>query len=395
MVDSEQSPSIDEYSTPIVGSSGSDIRRQWPVDEWVADVAASGLPSSRRLDSLVVHRFAWTEFLAACEENRVLGLLAEALRAGACHLPDYQRESVESRCGWWLAHDLVVERQLLRVAGVLQGAGVEFRVLKGVALANSVYRDPSLRLFGDIDLAVDSDHFVRAAEAIAAALSAVRELPELRPGFDQRFGREILLRSDGTEVDLHRTLVDGPFGLWIPLDDLFAEKRTFLLGGQQLPRLGDPARFVHACMAAVLGDWPPRRIAQRDIAELLLGGERAGTLEAAPVQELAARWRATAVVALAIRMTVADLGLETDHPLIDWAQGHRPGPGDRLLLASYRGRARGYTSQALSVFALPSWRDRFDYVRAILRPSREYLDARGFRRGDRLRRAVGLRAVQR
>ena len=395
MVDSEQSPSIDEYSNPIVGSSGSDIRRQWPVDEWVADVASFGLPSSRRLDSLVVHRFAWTEFLAGCEENRVLGLLAEALRAGSCHLPDYQRESVESRCGWWLAHDLVVERQLLCVADVLRTAGIEFRVLKGVALANSVYRDPSLRLFGDIDLVVQSDHFLRAAEAITVALGAVRELPELRPGFDQRFGREILLRSDGIEVDLHRTLVDGPFGLWIPLDELFAEKRTFLLGGKELPRLGDPARFVHACMAAVLGDWPPRRIAQRDIAELLLGGERAGTLEAAPVQELALRWKATAVVALAIRTTVTDLGLETGHPLIDWAQGHRPSAGDRLLLASYRGRARGYTSQAFSVVALPSWRDRFDYVRAILRPSKAYLEARGFRRGDRLRKAVGLGAPQR
>lgn len=325
----------------------------------------------------------------------MLGLLAEALRAGSCHLPDYQRESVESRCGWWLAHDLVVERQLLCVADVLQDAGIEFRVLKGVALANSVYRDPAMRLFGDIDLVVEPDHFLRAAEAITVALGAVRELPELRPGFDQRFGREILLRSDGLEVDLHRTLVDGPFGLWIPLDDLFAESRTFLLGGRELPRLGDPAQFVHACMAAVLGDWPPRRIAQRDIAELLVGGERAGTLEAALVQELALRWRATAVVALAIRTTAADLGLETSHPLIAWAQGHRPGPGDRLLLASYRGRARGYTSQALSVFALPSWRDRFDYVRAILRPSRAYLEARGFRRGDRFRKAIGLGAPRR
>ena len=388
---SERSPSIAGYSTPLVGSSGSDIRRQWPVDDWVADVAAFGLASSRRLDGLVVHRFAWTEFLAGCEENRVLGLLADAVRTGACRLPDYQRESVESRCGWWLAHDLVVERQLLRVAGVLDGAGIEFRVLKGVALANSIYAEPSLRLFGDIDLVVDPDHFVRAAAVIAEALSGTRELPELRPGFDQRFGREILLRCDGLEVDLHRTLVDGPFGLWVRLDDLFAEKRTFLLGGRALPRLGDAARFVHACMAAVLGDWPPRRIAQRDIAELLVGGERAGALGAAPVQELAARWRATAVVALAIRTTVADLGLETGHPLITWAQGYRSSVGDRLLLASYRGRARGYTSQALSVVALPGWGDRADFLRAITRPSRAYLDARGFRGGDRLRRAIGLR----
>ena len=103
----------------------------------------------------------------------------------------------------------------------------------------------------------------------------------------------------------------------------------------------------------------------------------------------ARRWRAEPAVALAVRRASDDLGLGSDHPLIVWARSYRPDPLERLVLASYRGRARGYTSQALSVLAISGWRNRWDYARAVVRPSRDYLEARGFRRGDRVRRALG------
>ncbi len=372
-------------------TSRSAIRRRWPVDAWVADVASAGLATRRQLTGLSIHKFAWTEFLSRCEDHRVLGLLAGAVRDGAVTVEEYQAEALNSTLRTWLLHDLTVERTLLQVADILDAADIPFRVLKGVALAHTVYADPSLRVFGDIDLLIEETDFSRAAAALVDALPASRELPELRAGFDDRFGREILLRTPGVEVDLHRTLVDGPFGLSIPAADLMAEPQSFFIGGRTLQRVSDPVRFVHACYSSVLGDWPPRRIAQRDVAELLVGGDRAGVLAAEPVLELAARWHAAPVVALAIRRTVDDLGLLVRHPLIDWARDYRTSLRDRMFIAAYRGRARGYTSQALSVFALPSWRDRRDFLAAILRPSREYVEARGFRRGDRLRKAVGMR----
>ena len=375
--------------------SEADTQGRWPIKLWVADVAAFGLPSGRSLSGLTVHKYAWTEFVSACEEHRVLGLLAEALRTGAVSLEDYQREAVVETVRTWLTHDLWVERELLRVADVLTNAGIPFRVLKGVALANTVYADPSLRLFGDIDVLVAADHFVEASELLVQSLAAARELPELRPGFDRRFGREILLRSGATEIDVHRTLVDGPYGLTSPLADLVDDPIEFPLGDRVLPGLGRTDRFLHACYSVVLGDWPPRLMAQRDVAELLIGGPRPGNLSSDAVIDRAARWKAQAVVALAVLRTVEDLDLRIDHPLVDWARTFRPGALDRLMLAAYRGRARGYTSQALSLVVLPGARDRLDYLRAVVRPSREYLDARGFRRGDRVRKALGLTVSRR
>jgi hypothetical protein len=285
----------------------------------------------------------------------------------------------------------VVEQTLVRALDVLRSAGIDALVLKGVALANTVYADPSLRVFGDVDLLVRPTDFASAAALLVATLGASRELPELRPGFDDRFGREILLRVGPVELDLHRTLVDGPFGLTIPLDDLAANPETFEIGGIVAQRLGNTQRFLHSCLAAVLGDWPPRLAALRDIAELLLGGERVGPLDPDAVVTMARRWRVASAVALAIRTTADQLGPGIEHPLLSWARAHRTGLRDRLFLAAYRGRARGYTSQALSVFVLHGWRNRWDYLRAIVRPSQEYLESRGFRSGDRLRKALGWR----
>ncbi|MBA3621797.1 MAG: hypothetical protein H0W51_05695 [Euzebyales bacterium] len=53
-----------------------------------------------------------------------------------------------------------------------------------------------------------------------------RSWPQLRPGFDRRFGKGAPLRRDeGWELDLHRTFVMGPFGLTVDLDGLFASSR--------------------------------------------------------------------------------------------------------------------------------------------------------------------------
>jgi hypothetical protein len=101
-----------------------------------------------------------------------------------------------------------------------------------VALANTVYADPALRVFADVDLLVPSADFGHAARILESALGADRALPEIRPGFDARFGREAMLRSDnGLALDIHRTFVDGGFGLTVDLDDLFVSLRSFPLGG--------------------------------------------------------------------------------------------------------------------------------------------------------------------
>ena len=55
-----------------------------------------------------------------------------------------------------------------------------------------------------------------------------RRYPEPRIGFDARFAKSVTMWSAaGHEIDLHRTLVLGPFGLRVQLDDLWSNRDTF------------------------------------------------------------------------------------------------------------------------------------------------------------------------
>ena len=78
---------------------------------------------------------------------------------------------------------LRLERAALDVDQRLADRGIRAVVLKGVALANTVYRDPEIRSFADVDVLVEPGRFTAAIDALVSG-GARRELPEVRPGFD-------------------------------------------------------------------------------------------------------------------------------------------------------------------------------------------------------------------
>src|SRR5262249_43249749 len=141
-------------------------------------------------------------------------------------------------------------------------------------------------------LLVRTQDWRRACEALDRHGFA-RRLPEPRPGFDERFGKAAShAAEDGTVVDLHRTLVVGPFGLWMNAEELFDRSTPFALGGVVLLRLDDTSQLIHACLHATLGCWPPLLMPLRDVVQVA----GAGTVDWAAVEDIAGRWRVAVVV---------------------------------------------------------------------------------------------------
>jgi hypothetical protein len=313
----------------------------------------------------------------------VLGLLTAAVRAGTVDLPDETFTALEQLELGWLGHDLRLERLVLRARTRLHAEGIASRVLKGVALAHSVYREPSMRVFGDVDLLVPSDRVLDAVDVLEDELATTRVQPELRPGFDERFGKEVLLKPDGLELDVHRVFVEGALGLTIDTADLFAPPYRFGLGGEELEALPMPQRLLHACYAAALGDWPPRLISLRDVAQLVVS-ERPNLVD---VLLMARRWQCEAVVARAVSTAWDRLALTDRAPIVDWAERYEPSRRDRLLLAAHEGPARAFTRHLAALVVLPGVRDRVAYATAIALPAPEYLRARGMTVGSHVGRA--------
>jgi hypothetical protein len=335
-----------------------------------AAIAAYGLPTEHTLDA-VTDDFA--ALVQECEHERLTGLLGRAVRAGDVDVTVDERDQLEHVFRGWLTHALRVERLLLDTTRVLDRAGIESRVLKGVALSHTAYPDPADRVFGDVDLLVPGHRLHESAAVLADHFEVVRVQPELRRGFDDRFGKEVMLRVGAVELDVHRTFVEGAFGMTVGLDDLFAPPYRFPIAGCDLDALPQPQRLLHACYAAAFGDWPPRLMSLRDVAQLVLR-ERPQVLD---VLMMARAWRAEAVVARALTTAWTTLAITMQPPVVEWAFRYEPTRLDRLLLGAHEGPARAFTRHAAALVVLPSARDRLDYLHAIAMPQREYLQARG------------------
>lgn len=329
---------------------------------------------------------SWDALWADALDERVEALVGVA--TAALPVEDPRRTAALAAWTTRMQSCVQLERVLLETVAELDAIGAEFRVLKGTAVAHLDYPDPSWRGFGDVDLLVRADDYDRIVERLGATTGTRRRSAEARPGFDRRYGKGVcLIRPDGAQIDLHRTLATGPFGMTIAPGDLFGPAERFTVGGVELPALGRELRFLHAALHAVLGDSPPRVGALRDVAQI---GARPD-LDPDTVLATAERWRVRGVVALAVTEAGRRFGA-TPGRLTEWAARYRPSRFEARSLAAYVGPDRSYARQmAAAVRALPGIRARADYVWTMLAPDAGYVGARDGSYGARLRRAVASR----
>jgi hypothetical protein len=313
----------------------------------------------------------WPLVLSGTNLQRLTGLALAAYESGDLELADPQAEELLRHHRAAMVGALMIERLLLELSAELASAGVRAVVLKGPAVAHAVYPDPSMRPFGDLDLLVSGADWRGACEVLRSA-GIARDLPEPRPGFDERFGKAAThSHPSGLQVDLHRTLVLGPFGLWLDPGELLRHTETFELAGRRLERLDRTGMLLNAALHAGLGASPPLLLPIRDVAQAAadpgVDWER--------LEGWASRWHLRAPLAHAFAAASRELGAG----LPPSARRIAAAPLDRT-----EGRAmRAYTElrssggMALSATrAIPGVRAKTAYVMGLLLPSREFLRAR-------------------
>ena len=333
-------------------------------------IAAFGLPISDA-SSVPVSDERWPAVGLVLAARSLTGLALAAAEEGWLRISDEATADLVDRHRAQMMQTLSLERILLSVGATFDRRGVPFVVLKGPALAHSLYPDPSWRPFGDLDLLVRTQDW-RTACAILAELGFRRELPEPAAGFDERFGKAAThMGPDGQQLDLHRALVLGPFGIWIRPEQLFDEVTTFHLGGRTFQRLTDTALLLHAAVHASLGWAEPLPIPLRDVAQIALTGD----LDREHLRALVREWRLAAVLEDSFAAVEQQFGVTLSDQVIE-AQGLRPTKRERRVLAGYR-KSRGVGGVPLSmVTAVPGVRNKVAYVRSLVMPSRDFMVAR-------------------
>ena len=136
------------------------------------------------------------------EQHRVTGVVLAALDDGAATgVPDELIDDLADRHLRLLQQSLMAEADLVFVARLFQDAGIEFRVLKGLATAHLDYPDPALRLTGDVDVLVRRGQLDAATEVLGPYVDWEQSYPDRVRRWVQRYGKDRTLQAAQRQLD--------------------------------------------------------------------------------------------------------------------------------------------------------------------------------------------------
>ncbi len=237
-------------------------------------------------------------------EEQLGPLLAARVAEGTLAVADEAtRRRLERLRAECVGRGLVAERALVPLMAVLRERSIAAVLLKGAALARTVY-GAGERGMTDVDLLVPAKRW-QDAVAAAESLGATRFVTWHRPFTSwPAYAVELRLPGSGTVVDLHRAL--APWPLYAPrYDSLFAR------AVMQADRGSVPEAHDHFVALAVHAAKHTLDVSARCLVDGLVLAERAA-LDPAVVVTRATEWRArratAAWIALLLRFGLAGAG---------------------------------------------------------------------------------------
>jgi hypothetical protein len=254
----------------------------------------------------------WDVVWEAGDWHGVLPLLSHNLHAAASQLvPEEVLERLRRRQQATAHQNLYMTAQLLRLVEALEAAGIPSIPMKGAVLAHTLYPNPALREFSDIDILVRKQDLVRAKQVLSSlgftlARSNLEGAQEI--AFRRRMYAYFFLRpTDGLVVDLHWKLAPTYQLAAIPVAALWDHADSCRIGGVELRSFAPEVTLLLLCFHGAKhgpAPWPKLKWLV-DVAELIR------TYPGLDWEELFMMTRASGC------SRMVELGLRLAHDLLD------------------------------------------------------------------------------
>lgn len=211
-----------------------------PASEPAAAIPARDLPLQ-----------AWEDVLGLALRHGVAPLLLRALEASGvlAECPDHVRTRLEQERRATALDNLRKYGQFRRIAQVLQAQGIPVIALKGMHLAELVYRDISLRPMSDVDILVSHPDLKRTIATLqtleygfdsdmAGAADAM---------FDSKCNVGLAHRRLDIWLEVHWTLSEPLDPYSAPLEDIWHSAMPARLGDAEAMVMSPEFLLLHVC----------------------------------------------------------------------------------------------------------------------------------------------------
>jgi hypothetical protein len=252
---------------PEVGPALSRARRLCPEAEVLLLSARSRLDDAdaERLYELLRTPLDWAYLLRIAQANGVSALLywrLHTLAPAPVPVPEPLLAQLRSHFMLNAARNLLAQRELLRIIGLLEGQGIPVVSFKGPVLAAAAYANRALREYIDLDVLVRRGDVRRALQLLQAA-GYRRALPLRglgRAAYHQSECAIDLVSADGSVMlEVHWDLMPHYFSLPFDLPRLWQDLEQAQLDGTPIRSLAITDLVLFLCLHGTKHRWEQLR----------------------------------------------------------------------------------------------------------------------------------------
>ena len=190
----------------------------------------------------------WEHITEKAAQNRVAPILFHNLeKVSFDSVPPEVVESLRIKYFATAKRNLLASYELSNLLKALLDAHIKAIVLKGMAMAETVYRDTVPRPFSDIDLLIRGED-KRKTEAKLSMLGY--ELShDSHAKFAEQFRVALMyVNGDKTPIDLHWRLIGLPYSRYIDADSLWISACPLSIEGVETLALPPEDLLIHLCL---------------------------------------------------------------------------------------------------------------------------------------------------
>jgi hypothetical protein len=319
----------------------------------------------------------WTN-LSRVIDDQLLAPLLYSTTTGRDLIPSQLAQNIREFYLQNAVRNAILLKNLAKIIDRFASAGIGLIVLKGAALAETVYKNIAVRPMADIDILVRQGH-VNETLNLLGSLGYETADPETHPGSLVEYENELLLRKAGQPdlaLELHWSLLDSPhYQRKLDMAWFWQTAVPAQFDGTPGQVLGPEALLLHLCSHIMLHHHGEGLLWLHDVAEVLACFN--STLHWETLLEKAQEYDLVISLQRIISLVSQDWQIELPSGILDRLNALQPSDRERqivywLTVAERPVAQRFWVDLATS----GSWRRRTKYAWQNLFPTREYMRLR-------------------